>query len=1214
MRLGLTEAISARAAAHVAGILVSEQRGVGLSCAGPHQRASCKQLVGLPFLETTSCCGCAVCPATSSTYLKPTAPFLIPRGFQLPTPTTLVLALCPLRQLLHRDTNTAASASKAAQRQVSEHINDGQKRQETYQSRRWRHRNCGDRARCRSVLSQPTSDESSPSMNTPDLNPVAVPNGHAEVSPMLDAISASTAPSMMNEWARGAMAGSPGNLISLMGESPPTQPSSYEDSGRLHQGWGQRNFMTPSPASPSPPSRRPLSYHMDAPFPAGETPPRAAGAPGRPTSMHSPFPHSRLASQPALPHQPQAHFYGAPDIDMTSTPQTGLKAGDAGLYFGFDTLPRLDDVSAGSDDVVLAGYNGGLDVYAITKRGLEPTACLRGLRGTVHHAKILPWTFSTKDIVGPLIAVTVHGPVLPTRNASDAATQDASDNLRREGTASPRSVTTYQEGFNRTGPSIDFYQTTVEVYSLKTSKAIDVLLEAPRIAVNAGVSIASTLFKPPSPSGAFTIKADGGTVLVCSGNTGECWAYTHLPEPQNGHVFACIGKLWTSLQHSRRSEVVEETGKAASSTIEVRFNPQTPVIALNGRWVAYCPAAPSSQTSLRAHLPVPILGRGPGIGSMAPPHIPQSSLSVELPISDSMVNKIMRETTQELIQGAKWVGKQGLQAWNAYWNKGNTTQTPQQQARSPPQQWTATQATRQDATQFPPTHGTNGNAASKDPGMVSLIDTMSLPLSSTVHPLATFAPPGGCSVLSFSPSSLNLFTASTKGDIQTVWDLLRIQHTHSSPLQASVSPSANVGPQVRQVAQFSRMTVARIVDVSWTGPQEDHIAMVTERGTVHLLDMPFSASMWPPPRRRKIAPTAGAESSEPTSSAVSIASGAIGAAYQAAKPFVARSRRSSSNSAGVTTSTFRDTAAQGGRVIAASISSSLGKTGSAINQLRHTGENRVSLPSIRSLPSPQCVRWHSTRKSQHLYTLGGGIVRKYPSRSRRVTSKRNKRLSRASQYKDMNVPILPHDRLAPIVRRFLEGDTSEDHLDLSDLEMDTGNTMTLNRHAIKAKRNQGMISAIPQAEIETSAPYQPFHSDRRVAVYEYGRDGQVEPVTTLLTETSLDDHQQSFKKKKSRQQRSGAIHDSESSVWAFGLDIPTNLLHMGIMASADDDLNGIDDSQALPPSAMERLMQIGDQEQIVVTTRRRRGRHGEPDEDGFFEDDCEVLDFADQRV
>ncbi|KAJ2966705.1 hypothetical protein NQ176_g10024 [Zarea fungicola] len=740
---------------------------------------------------------------------------------------------------------------------------------------------------------------------------------------------------------------------------------------------------------------------------------------------------------------------------------------------------------------------------------------------------------------------------------------------------------------------------------------VDVLLEAPKIAVNVGVSIASSLFKPPLPTGSFTIKADGGTVLVCSGDTGECWAYTHLPEPQNGHAFACIAKLWTCLQHSHRSEVVEEPGKTDPSATQVRFNPQTPIIAINGRWIAYCPAAPSSQTSIRAHLPVPILGRGPGTSSLAPPQLPQSSLSVDLPISDSMVNKIMRETTQELIQGAKWVGKQGLQAWNSYWNKGNTIQSQQQLARSPPQQqWTAPPS-RQDPAQFPPTHGTTGNAAFKDPGLVSILDVFSLPSSATIHPLATFVPPGGCSVLSFSPSSLNLFTASTKGDVQTVWDLLRIQHTHSTPLQATVSQSANVGTQVRQVAQFSRMTVARIVDVSWTVPQEDHIAVVTERGTVHLLDMPFSASMWPPPRRRKIAPTAGAETSETASSAVSIASGAIGAAYQVAKPFVARSRRSSSNSAGVTTNTFRDTAAQGGRVIAASISSSLGKTGSAINQLRHTGENRVSLPSLLGLPSSQCVSWIATRKSQHLYALGGGIVRKYPSPSRRLTTKKSKRLSRASLYKDMNVPFIPDDKLAPVVRRFLEGD-ADDHFDLSDLDMDAGNTLTLNRRTANPKGNQGMISAIPQAEIETSAPYQPFHTDRRVAIFEYAGDGQVAPATSL-GETNLEDGQ-STKKNKNRQQKAHATDSMESGTWAFGLDMPVNMLDMGVNASGDNALDDSADNEALPPSAMERLLQIGDQEQIVVTTRRRRGRHGEPDEDGFFEDDCEVLDFADQRV
>jgi hypothetical protein len=58
---------------------------------------------------------------------------------------------------------------------------------------------------------------------------------------------------------------------------------------------------------------------------------------------------------------------------------------------------------------------------------------------------------------------------------------------------------------------------------------------------------------------------------------------------------------------------------------------------------------------------------------------------------------------------------------------------------------------------------------------------------------------------------------------------------------------------------------------------------------------------------------------------------------------------------------------------------------------------------------------------------------------------------------------------------------------------------------------------------------------------------------------------------------------------------------------------------------MERVLRVTDSteemEQIVITTRRRKGisrtgteNSGDADEEGFFEDDCEVLDFASQRV
>ncbi|KAH6998746.1 hypothetical protein BKA56DRAFT_470277 [Ilyonectria sp. MPI-CAGE-AT-0026] len=1077
----------------------------------------------------------------------------------------------------------------------------------------------------KSPAASPASTASSPPADTPEIKPSAVPdNDNPAVSPMLEPlsttpVSASTAPSMSNDWMRNGLAGSPGNLISLMGESPPTQPSSYEDPSRLHHGWAaQRPYMSPSPASFSPPNniRRPLSFHMEAQYQSPETPPHLPTSYRR-GSVNSPFPGSRIGSHPPLPHQPQSHFYGAPDIDLNMTSNSGIKAGERGYFFGFDKLPECSGFPGGPGNVVIAGYEGGLDVYAVGKRGLEPVGSLKGLRGGVHHAKILPWTVDgDQESLFPLVAVVLHGPVLPSTPGISVQTDGASP--KPDGTTSPRSVFTQQDGFQgRQSFPIDSYQTSVEIYSLKTNQPVDVLLQAPKIPINPEISVTNPIFRPPQPNGAFTIRADSGTIVVCSGLTGECWVYLQLLESQNGHIFTCVGKLWASLQQSYRGDVPEEADKVRASPTPPRPSPQTPILTLNGRWIAYCPSAPSSQISLRAHVPLPILGKAPGLSSITPPQLPQISASVDLPISDSVVNKIMRETTQELIQGAKWVGQQGLQAWNSYWNKSSGPQSLPQQARSPPQHWAGTRSPHADPSQFPPTHGSSGQVVSKEIGVVSIVDAESLTSSASIHPLTTFVTPLGCSFLSFSPSSLALFTASSKGDVQTVWDLFRIQHTRSSPLQATVTPNTNTGPQVRQIAQFSRMTVARIVDVAWTEASGERIAMVTERGTVHLLDMPSSAFIWPAPRRRKAVPESGTATPEPSSSAVSIASGAFGAAYHAAKPFVTRPRRSSANIPGVTGSTLKDSAAIGGRVIAASISNSLGKTGTALNQLRHTGENRVSLPPSSALPSASCVAWIKSRRHHGLFVVGDGLVRTFSCKTRRSSVQSGRRVTRASRYQDHNVPALPNDLVAPAVRQMMDLGAQEEILDLSDRDMDAGNTLTLNARPRIAPAEQVMESSIPQAEIESSAPYQPFHTDRRVTLCEYSRGttAQLEVVSQILADTSPEGKMRS-KKKKGQPTESSASHETPSSgAWAFGQEIAVVRLDLGLPPVAEEDYGGPDDHIALPQSAMERVMQYGDEEQIVVTTRRRRGAQGNsPGEDGFFEDDCEVLDFADQRV
>jgi len=933
--------------------------------------------------------------------------------------------------------------------------------------------------------------------------------------------------------------------------------------------------------------------------------------------MHSHYAQVRAASNPPLPHQPQPHFYGAPALDLDLQQQTGMKAGEKGYYFGFDTLsPQDTDRVPGKDSVVLAGYEGGLEVFSVGKRGLESVASLKGLRGGVYHAKVLPWTPETSDLF-PLVAAVVHGPVfpLPVPEVNVEGDYDAVSAERSEAMSNASPDPAVRTIGNRAAPGfVESYQTTVEVLSLKTGRQVSVLLEAPKIPLKSPIT--SPSFKAPPPTGAFQIHADGGNIVISSGITGECWVYRQTPATSEHPLhFRCHGKLWTTLQQPPKGDTAQDSERSRSPA-PPRARPQVATLSVSGRWIAYCPAAPSSQIALRALVPAPTFGRAPGLASVTPPQLPPATSDLDLPLAESVMNKIMRDATQELIQGAKWVGKQGWQAWNNYWNP----QTNQQQ-RSPilaPQSWGGAGSARPDASQFPPTHGTVAQPMVKEPGLVSILDLESLGSTVNPHPITTFAIPHGCSFLSFSPTGLSLFSASSKGDVQSVWDLMRIQHTKSSPLQATSSPSG--GPRVRQIAQFSRMTVARIVDVAWARPNGERMAMVTERGTVHLLDLPSSAFTWPPPRRRR-SQEAQAAAPEGPATAVSIASNALSSVRDVARPLINRQRRSNSNAPATAGSGIGEYATHGGKVIAASISHSLGKTGNAINQLRHTGENRVSLPSSTSLPGSSCVVWMTGKRDHSLFVLGGGLVRTYPAKSRRTTSGADKRAPRLSRYNDFQVPLLPDDVLSPLVKNMLDPD---EYLDVENLDAGN-NTMVLNQPKLRTRiQDHSAESSIPQAEIESSAPYQPFHTDKRVALYELGFSQQEMDLTALMAATSLEEGPQENPLRRKKGHRQTQAQDTSpgpsksSGPWVFGQPIQATKLDLGVPNFLEDDSFNLplDASRALPASAMERILQrTGDDDaQIVVTTRRRRGAAPTQDEDGFFEDDCEVLDFADQRV
>jgi hypothetical protein len=261
--------------------------------------------------------------------------------------------------------------------------------------------------------------------------------------------------------------------------------------------------------------------------------------------------------------------------------------------------------------------------------------------------------------------------------------------------------------------------------------------------------------------------------------------------------------------------------------------------------------------------------------------------------------------------------------------------------------------------------------------------------------------------------------------------------------------------------------------------------------------------------------------------------------------------------------------------------------------------------------------WVTGKRDHTLFVLGRGLVRSFPTKTRQMVSGADKRAPRLSRYRDFQVPLLPDDVLSPLVKNILDPD---EYLDLAERDLDVGtNTMVLNQAHLRTQtHDHGAESSIPQAEIESSAPYQPFHTDRRVALYELGQDRQEIALTALMAATSLDEEPVPRRKKSSRPTQA-ATPPKPSGTWVFGQPIQATKLDLGIPHLLDDDsFNNIplDASRALPASAMERiLLRTGDDgAQIVVTTRRRRGAAPAHDDDGFFEDDCEVLDFADQRV
>ncbi|KAI9764755.1 MAG: hypothetical protein M1835_007511 [Candelina submexicana] len=1067
----------------------------------------------------------------------------------------------------------------------------------------------------------------SPSFTLPPTSPIIPPSDDPVPSSLLSALNfgpasaANAATFHTGEWTKSLpyFGTSNANLAPSNGVngnvSPPSIPAF-----RGERGVG----FSHTPVSNSPPglSSRPMS-HADG-YSTFSPQSQQSPSQNRRTSMYSQYPqHHSYDSQPPLPHQTQAHFYGAPDagFGLMNATSGGFLPGANGYFCGFDTLATSGDLASQPvGNVMLVGFEGGIDIYKVERDKLDVIGHLEGLRGAVLGAKVIPSTarYDPFGPMRPLVALLVHGPMVPSAHQANQRPPSGLSNppveLVKDLQPPDAPVGTSSHIRGHSPEDITHYQSTIEIYSLKAKERLATLFASPPVAISSPVT--SPLFSPPPPVGNLRIEADGKYIVVASGTSGEVFIFGLRPADNAGSAgFRCLGKTWTTVQLSRGGSTSSSSSSTGAESQKAdtglwSSQPGSPLVSIGHRWLSVVPPTPSSLSSLNGTIQVPNSRvRVPGLDTHTSPSQPSINCDVDIPEGDGLFNWMAREMTQEFIKGARWVGDQGKQAWQNYWNKtpavgrqagtGGTSQIRDPAYHQP----------QQPPLYFPPTHSYANHSpqTSNEPVLISILDLEKMAEgqdkpSNLLIPIATFQAPIGCSYVSFAPSGLVLLTASLKGDVQFVWDLMRMAHSKVGLATAS-ERSQNVtkgvvtrGPHVRQMARFTRMTVANIVDVVWTSPRGERLAIVTEKGTVHVFDIPPSAFQWPQPRRilrSASVPSshgierAGTVSGETPEKRGNMVAAAVGIVNGKTQPILAavRARRPSigaslSNFSGLGLTSAAG--AKGGRAVAAGFSKSLSAATGTVKSLRNASEYRLHIPGSVDRISRSCVAWLDGKDGGHIALLGGGVLRVHDVR-RSKTAKGHDRHSfpiLGAKTLEFALPQIPGSSLSTAV-------LTNEHDKVS------GYWALRKPAEVATRMTRGTPHPLSYAEIETNPPYQPFHTDRRINLFVY----------------------QSNQEEDSSGSTRDIHHVHDSAPWAFGEYIPTRKLHINPLALEDESGNdGVDGGMITTTQNLLKLRD-GDEEveQVVVTTRRRRGRLG-AEEEGFFEDDCEVLDFAEDRV
>ncbi|RMZ84917.1 hypothetical protein DV738_g23, partial [Chaetothyriales sp. CBS 135597] len=934
----------------------------------------------------------------------------------------------------------------------------------------------------------------------------------------------------------------------------------------LESGRGGFSSRTP-PVSPPQAKARPVSFGGR---PASQYAPRTS------PSHYNPYLAPAYGSPPTLlpPHMPQQHFYQPQDVDLGLGPSSTATARTPTLI----KASVLSQAGALDGKSILLGYFGQLDVLAHADRSLELVGSLRKLPGSVLDAVFLTWNEGADPFrdLRPLVAITLclH------HDAHDSPLVHPANAYRPE--------------------SAQSYTLAVVVYSLKQQTLVADLVSLPDQLAEEPLSHAHISFAAQP-----RLQAHGNFLAVAFPVSGELLVFCPKASTNQQSSFVCLTKVWTAVQpHLPRRESMpvksrdfEYSPPDSSRSGQLRAQP---IFCLNGRWLAYCPA-PSDVQPLGLVLGESIAAHGTSTASSSSPSgRPSVTCSIDSPDTPTLLGRAAKGAAQGILRGAEIAREKGIQLWREYWNPDAPSSLA---VASRPTSITG----RRPVDNFPPTHADLPSTENAEPEVVAILDLKPLQdldsaaIADSVTPAAVFQPIGGCSYLSFMPSGLGLLTASRKGDVQYVWDLFQMKYLRA----AILPPDHEVGQlaaNVRQIAKYERVSPSVIIDLEWDTLTGNKFAVLTQNRTIHLYDLPPAALRWPPQRRPATKPRASSETVEKASApvpATSVASGFFASARALAsstQPMLASLRNRAPSTSGVEPGTVATsslgyasaTGLRSSKAMAVGLSKSLGAANDAVAQIRHAGQSRIHL-TWNALPGR--MAWLTKDDKTALTLLDSNGERRYTIR------KTNPRERQAN-----TVSVFSADR--PVGIRFPANTTAASQ---AEPHSASGSAGFWKLQSSTKRVPEALTAPLGQAEIETSAPYQPFHSDRRItiSVFTPGRGNKKGSRYPASAEPSS--HQVAI----------------DGAKWVFGGQIPTVQLSLGHVQK-----DGYDPATSTIYREMTTSVPTGghDTQQICSTTTKRRTKRSvhdrtlssalddaEDDEDNALEDDS-ILSFACQAV